>query len=165
MKTSSAKAKGRKLQQHICKLAKSIFHLEDGDIESRPMGSGGVDLMMSPRARSVLPVSIECKNQKVFPSLAALKQSEANKFPDTYAAACWHPPGAPYDDSIIYMTAKDFFVMLNDINERHNLDNDFRDLIPGLERAETKEETEARNKWFEEIVERWKNKPFLRNEK
>ena len=126
----SRKSKGRKLQQHICKLAKEIFNLGDGDIESRSMGAFGEDLMMSPRARAVLPVSIECKNQKNFPSLAAIRQSEANKPDNFYATACWHPPGAKYDDSIIYMTARTFFTMINDINTRHELDKDFLKLIP-----------------------------------
>ena len=41
MKTSSAKAKGRKLQQWFANLLVEKLNLDEEDIESRPMGSQG----------------------------------------------------------------------------------------------------------------------------
>lgn len=61
MKTSSAKQKGRKFQQYIRDLVRSTFELEDADVESRSMGAGGEDVMLSPKARSHFPYSVECK--------------------------------------------------------------------------------------------------------
>ncbi len=108
MKTSSAKSKGRILQQWIRDMISIIFKLEEGDIESRPMGSGGVDLMMSPKARRCFPFSIESKNTKKFPSLSALRQSRANLYEGTLPCVIWKPPGKGPEHAIIYMNAKEF---------------------------------------------------------
>lgn len=37
------------------------YGLVDGDIEARPMGQNGVDIIFSPRALTVFDHSIECK--------------------------------------------------------------------------------------------------------
>ncbi len=109
MKTSSAKSKGRALQQNCVKvLLRFAKMLEPDDVVSRPMGSGGVDIMMSPKAQIIFPISIESKNTKTFPSLKALQQSEANKYDSTLAAVVWKPPGKGYDKSIIYFSFEDF---------------------------------------------------------
>ena len=64
MKTKSAKAKGRKLQQWVrdVMLGLASKELEPDDITSRSMGAGGEDLLLSPSARKLFPVSIECKS-------------------------------------------------------------------------------------------------------
>lgn len=36
--------------------------LKKGDIESRSMGAPGEDLMLSPKAKTIFPFCIECKN-------------------------------------------------------------------------------------------------------
>lgn len=108
MKTASAKAKGRKLQQYVANLIQKAFNLQDGDVESHPMGSAGVDIRLSAVARTVFPVSVECKNTKTFPSLGALKQSRENKFPDTVPAVVWKPPGKNSSESIIYFNLVEF---------------------------------------------------------
>ena len=41
MKTQSAKAKGRRLQQWVRDLLMNTFNLEEGDVESRSMGASG----------------------------------------------------------------------------------------------------------------------------
>jgi hypothetical protein len=117
VKTSSCKNKGRALQKYIAQKLTEIFELGEGDCVSRPMGSGGVDLMMSPLARSKFPISIESKNTKKFPSIEALRQSNANKYSDTIAGAVWKPPGKGMDDSIIYFNLGEF---INFIKENVN---------------------------------------------
>ncbi len=64
MKTSSAKAKGRKLQQWMRNLLIEKLEVHPEDIESRSMGAGGEDLIMARAAREKFPLSIECKNQE-----------------------------------------------------------------------------------------------------
>ena len=64
MKTSSAKAKGRKLQQWMRTLLIEKLDVHPEDIESRSMGAGGEDLIMARAARAKFPMSIECKNQE-----------------------------------------------------------------------------------------------------
>jgi len=65
MKTSSAKAKGRRLQQEVCRLLRELgkpYGLVDDDLTSRGMGQNGTDVVFSPAARRVVNCSIECKN-------------------------------------------------------------------------------------------------------
>lgn len=64
MKPQSAKAKGRKAQQHVCKRLRDVFGLEEDDVQSRSMGASGEDVMLSPLARSHFPYSIEVKAQQ-----------------------------------------------------------------------------------------------------
>ena len=78
MKTSSAKAKGRNLQKWF--VSKLVEHLDlnPDDLESRPMGSSGEDVIMGVQSREVFPYSVECKNQEKVNVWAAYEQSEAN---------------------------------------------------------------------------------------
>lgn len=65
MKTSSAKAKGRRLQQLVRDVLRRIgakHGLVDEDIESRGMGQNGTDLIISPAAKKCFNFAIECKN-------------------------------------------------------------------------------------------------------
>lgn len=63
MRTSSAKAKGRRLAIKV----KEMLHdwapdLAHDDIRLTSSGAGGEDILLSPRAREIYPMSIECKN-------------------------------------------------------------------------------------------------------
>lgn len=63
MKPSSAKAKGRKLQQWVRDAVLRLFpQLEPDDVRSTSMGANGEDVLLSPAARRLFPYSIECKN-------------------------------------------------------------------------------------------------------
>ena len=64
MKTQSAKAKGRRLQQWVRDLLIEELEIHPEDVESRSMGAGGEDLIMARAAREKFPYSIECKNQE-----------------------------------------------------------------------------------------------------
>ena len=65
MKTQSAKAKGRRLQQWFRDLLIEELNIHPEDIESRSMGAGGEDLIMARAAREKFPYSIECKNHLI----------------------------------------------------------------------------------------------------
>lgn len=65
IKVASAKNKGRNLQKWVRDLLLSLAPtLESDDIKSTAMGSQGEDVQLSPAARKVFPVSIECKARK-----------------------------------------------------------------------------------------------------
>lgn len=78
MKTSSAKAKGRRAAQEV----KAMLHkyvpldLQPDDIIVTPSGCTGEDLMLSPRARSIYPWAIECKNVEKLNIWQAIAQTE-----------------------------------------------------------------------------------------
>ena len=75
MKTQSAKAKGRRLQQWFRDLLIEKLDIHPEDIESRSMGAGGEDLIMARAAREKFPYSIECKNQEKLNIWESYKQA------------------------------------------------------------------------------------------
>ena len=79
MKTQSRKAKGRRLQQQFMQLLIEKLDIDPEDIESRAMGSGGEDLIMSKAARNKFPYSVECKNQESLNIWKAWDQANGNK--------------------------------------------------------------------------------------
>ena len=78
MKTASAKAKGRKLQQWFANLLVESLGLDEEDIESRPMGSQGEDIILGKQSRQIFPYSVECKNQEKVNVWSAYEQAESN---------------------------------------------------------------------------------------
>ena len=80
MKASSAKAKGRRLQDSIVDALMEHFQgqLEDGDLRPAIMGESGTDIKRSPLAKRLFPYAIECKNQEKLNIWSALKQAEEN---------------------------------------------------------------------------------------
>ena len=78
MKTSGAKAKGRKLQQWFTQKLIEGLNLNEEDLESRPMGSQGEDIIMGRESREKFPYSIECKNQEAVNVWKAYEQAETN---------------------------------------------------------------------------------------
>lgn len=115
MRPSSAKAKGRELQKRVAEMIREWGDLPEEDVVSRPMGSGGEDLMMSNAARRKFPISLECKNTKSFPSLAALRQSDYNKPESLVSAVAWHAPRSAYADTIVYLRLADLLQLIDRI--------------------------------------------------
>lgn len=65
MRPSSAKAKGRRLQQWVRDVLLQLYpDLKKDDIRSTAMGQGGEDVQLSPAAREKIPFQIECKNKR-----------------------------------------------------------------------------------------------------
>lgn len=107
MKTSSAKAKGRRLQQWVRDL---ILHnhrsLEPDDVKSTSMGAGGEDVQLSPAARRLLPVSIECKSRASYAFYKDYDQAVVNcpKGSEPILVA-----KANHRDPVVIVDAKYFF--------------------------------------------------------
>ena len=79
MKTKSAKAKGRKLQNLVVeKLRKAYPELEDDDIKAQIMGVSGEDIVFSPLAKRLIGLSFECKNQERLNLWDSLTQAKDN---------------------------------------------------------------------------------------
>jgi hypothetical protein len=85
MKTSSAKAKGRRACQEFKILVHAQYpELEMGDVEVTSSGATGEDIKMSPAARRLLPITVEVKCQESLNVWAALEQAQS------------HAEGTPY---------------------------------------------------------------------
>lgn len=79
MKISSAKAKGRKLQQFVRDaLLRVAQSLEPDDIRSTAMGQSGEDIQFSPAARRIYPYSVECKNVEKLNIWKTIEQCKEN---------------------------------------------------------------------------------------
>ncbi len=79
LKPSSAKNKGRKLQGWVRdKILDLLPNLEPDDIRSTAMGQGGEDVQLSPAARKLIPLSIECKSYAKIAAYGWYGQAIAN---------------------------------------------------------------------------------------
>ena len=79
MKPASSKAKGRKLQQWVRDMIIDMCPtLEEDDVRSTSMGASGEDIQLSPAARKLVPVSIECKSYKTIAAYGWYGQAIAN---------------------------------------------------------------------------------------
>jgi hypothetical protein len=79
MLSRSRKAKGRRLQNKVREILLENFdELEPEDIKTAIMGESGEDIHMSPAARRLIPLSIECKNQESLNIWKSHEQAEIN---------------------------------------------------------------------------------------
>lgn len=78
IKTKSAKAKGRGLQNHVAKLIRDVFELPAEDVKGATMGESGMDIQLSARARSFMPYAIECKSHNRMAIFRIWEQCVAN---------------------------------------------------------------------------------------
>ena len=86
MKAASAKAKGRRLQQWVCRQLSRLTGYEYGPdelIASREMGQKGVDIRLIADAAEDIPWSIECKAQERISLSKWIEQAEKNRLPGT----------------------------------------------------------------------------------
>lgn len=79
MKTRSAKNKGKLLQNTVRDGILARFNeLESDDVKSTTMGEGGCDVQLSPHARKLVPISVECKSLAKFAFYKHYDQAVAN---------------------------------------------------------------------------------------
>lgn len=84
IKTSSAKNKGRILQQTVRDLILESFPiLEPADVLSTSMGVAGTDVQLSPLAKKIFAYSVECKNQQTTSIWAWWEQTTKNVLTNT----------------------------------------------------------------------------------
>lgn len=107
MKPASAKAKGRKLQQKVVEIIlKSCPSLEPDDVTSRSMGANGEDVLLSPKARSLLPLSIECKSRASYAFYKDYDQAIVNAPKNTEPILV---AKANHRDPVVIVNAEFFF--------------------------------------------------------
>lgn len=75
MKTSSAKGKGRRLQQYVAQSIRDQFGLDELDVRSTSMGDTGADVKLSSAALAKFPYAVECKNVEKINLWAAWEQA------------------------------------------------------------------------------------------
>jgi hypothetical protein len=117
IKTSSAKAKGRSLQQWTSQQISDLLGIpwgKDELIASREMGQNGTDVRLLGEAQERFPFSVECKNQERWDVLAWIKQAQKNQKEGTdWLLICKKNQTKP----VVIMDAMKFFELLKGIEE------------------------------------------------
>jgi hypothetical protein len=114
---ASAKSKGRRLQQWVCKQIAELTGFEwgaDCPIESRGMGQNGVDVRLEKDVIKVFPYSVECKAQESWSIPAWIEQAKANIMPGTEWLLV---AKKSRQDPIVIIDAKVFFQILQKVKE------------------------------------------------
>lgn len=79
MRTRSAKAKGRKAQNHVAERLREATGLSDDDIRPQLMGGTGADIVLSSVGRRHVPFAIEVKNQEALNVWQGYKQAMSHQ--------------------------------------------------------------------------------------
>jgi len=116
----SAKAKGRNLQQLVCKMISDLTGFEwgggseDAPISSRSMGQSGTDIRMESQVLKKFPFSVECKWQESWSIPAWIEQAKTNQIKNTdWLLVCKRSgkKGTP-QPPVIVMDMERFFELL-----------------------------------------------------
>jgi hypothetical protein len=83
MRSSSAKAKGRRLQDWVVTWLRDLFGFKPEDCKPAIMGETGEDVKLASSSRERFPYSVECKNVEKLNIWSALEQCEQNAPADT----------------------------------------------------------------------------------
>ena len=122
MKTQSAKAKGRKLQQFVRDMILGVFkqHLEKDDVKSTSMGAGGEDVQLSPLARKYFPYSVECKSRNNIAIYQWYDQAKVNcpTFSDPLLVV-----KANNRNALVCVDAEHFFNLIGDFQKERDNEN------------------------------------------
>ena len=117
MRTSSRKAKGRRLQNWVRDSLLSIFtNLDDNDVMCAIMGETGADIKLSNPAKKLIPYSFECKNKETFKGIYdIIAQAQSNaKASDVPIAVIKMNKFQP----LVIVDATHFFNLIGKQNER-----------------------------------------------
>jgi len=116
MLPSSAKSKGRHLCRIIQRYVLSLFSddLQEDDIKITSSGANGEDLQFSPKARSLLPFSIECKNLAKIAIYKYYKQAINNTKHDNYPLLIIKQNR---EEPLVVLEAATFFRLMKDYND------------------------------------------------
>ena len=115
--TSSAKAKGRGLQQWVAEKISDLLFIpwgKDEMIASREMGQSGTDIRLIGEAKKRFPFSVECKFQESWSVHSWIQQAQSNQEKNTnwllVAKRSRKPP-------VVIMDATEFFKLLEKLEE------------------------------------------------
>ena len=116
MRTSSAKAKGSRVQQLVREVILQKFtKLEADDVKCATMGETGTDIHLSPAAKKVFPFSVEAKNQERINIWSAIEQAENNTKEGTSTLVVFSRNRLP--EPYIAMKLSDFMKLVGETND------------------------------------------------
>jgi len=123
IKTQSAKAKGRKLQQWVCEKISELTGIpwgKDEMIASREASQSGTDVRLIGKAKRKFPFSVECKWQERWDVPAWIEQAKANQVEGTdWLLVIKKRRKKP----VIVMDAERFFDLLQEKDGKQNVES------------------------------------------
>ncbi len=112
MKTSSAKAKGRNLQNAVRDLIVAVLPDElKCQARSAIMGETGADVKLVGKARDAFPYAVECKNQERLNLWASWDQTMDNAKKEKLSPALFVKKNRT--EILVVLKATDFFDLIN----------------------------------------------------
>lgn len=114
---ASRKAKGRKFQQYIVNKISKTTNIESGkdlDIDNRPMGQSGQDIILRGKAKELFPFAPECKRTESVSIYSWVKQAVNNISEDTDWIV-FHKKN--HTDSITVLDTEVFFKLYKELIE------------------------------------------------
>lgn len=115
MLTSSAKNKGRRLQQWLAKKISELLDIPwgaDEQISSRPGSCNGTDIILTGEAKKRFKFSCECKNQQSWSVHKWIEQARENELPGTDWLLC---AKRNHMKPVIIIDAEVFFKLVSQI--------------------------------------------------
>lgn len=119
MRTSSCKAKGRRLQQRVRDALRAIgakHGLVDDDIHSTSMGVSGVDILLSPAAKRVFNLAVECKQVEKLQVVPTFLEHYGKYASDASLKILVH--GKNRAEPLVTMQFEDFIQLLDKGNKK-----------------------------------------------
>jgi len=113
IKTSSAKQKGRNLQQWTCQKISDLLGIpwgKDEMIASREASQSGTDIRLVGEAKERFPFSVECKWQEAWSVVPWIRQAKENRQEGTDWLLIMKKNRM---DPVVCMDAERFFALLN----------------------------------------------------
>lgn len=140
MKTSSAKQKGRSLQNSVVLKFRELFKniLCVDDIKPAIMGTNGTDVVLSPSAKNLIAFDIEAKNVEKLVGVNltnAIKQCESNSEPGRIPLLVFKKNNEP---ERVILKFNDFLNLVYPNNEISFNLNDSQKIIADLEQLKKK---------------------------
>ena len=127
IKISSRKAKGRKLQQWVCKQISEAIRIpytpgnDNSLIQSRPMGQKSTDVVLRGQAQDLFPFSVECKSTEKINLYTDISQAMMNVKGESDWLLIHKRNGS---SPIAILDAKAFFNIIEDIIDLKNTTNE-----------------------------------------
>jgi hypothetical protein len=118
MLPSSAKAKGRDLQNKVCALLRaSNPSLSERDIKSTSMGVNGADIQLSSLGFQEFPLAFECKNIAAFAGYKFYEQAQKHAKEGGIPAVVVKGNGK---DPLVMLSLEDFVDLITYARESHS---------------------------------------------
>ena len=106
------KNKGKAYERAVRDYLRNVTGLGPGDLDSAVGCENNVDIKLSPAARKLLPLSIECKARKDLDIPSWIRQAESNTMEGTKPCVVLKTPRKSVGESIVFLTLDNLLALM-----------------------------------------------------